>query len=120
MKTAILMIYVENVSDTKEFWENYLGFTEEKVIDLGQSQSVVLTLENNFTVQLFEKEFIRSVSPEVSLEMPSIAFYVDDLEASHQHIAKSGNFISEIMNHGGQESFNFQDNEGHYLAVIQA
>ncbi|MGX7031609.1 VOC family protein [Vagococcus zengguangii] len=119
MKHAVLMIYVENVKATQAFWTTYLGFTVEKTLDLGPSQSVVLNLEDNFRVQLFEKSFIEQVSPEVSLAMPSIAIYVDNLEDYHQEVARAGLFISDISEHAGQRSFNFQDNEGHYLAAIE-
>lgn len=119
IKQLTVMLYVKNVEETATFWETYLDFTRQAEIDLGPSTSIILGNHQPFAIQLFDIEFIKQVSPEVSLETPSLMFQVADLEAVQQKLKASGTFVNEISQHGNQLSFNFADNEGRYFACCQ-
>lgn len=114
-----VMLYVKNVEETATFWETYLGFSQTE-LDLGPSTSIILSNDKNFSLQLFDREFIKQVSPEVSLETPSLMLHVDDLAAVHQRLKTGPTFVNDISQHGDSLSFNFADNEGRYFACCQA
>ena len=119
MTSVSIMLYVEDVSSSADFWQTYLEFAISAELDLGDSTSIVLGNDQGFTLQLFEQTFIKRVSPEVSLATPSLLFQTDNIEKAHQKIQASPFFTSEISRRGEHLSFNFADNEGRYFAIAQ-
>lgn len=115
-----VMLYVKSVEETAQFWETYLGFNRENELEVGPSKSIVLGNNKQFAIQLFDIEFIKQVSPEVSFETPSLMLHVDDLEEVYQKLKTGSNFVNDIASHGGNLSFNFADNEGRYFVCCQA
>ena len=115
-----VMLYVTNVEETATFWETYLGFTREQTLELGPSTSIVLGNNHNFSIQLFESDFIKQVSPEVSTETPSLMLKTANLEVLHTKLKTAGTFVSDITDLGGQHTFNFADNEGRYFACTES
>ena len=115
-----IMLYVKDVEETAKFWERYLDFNRQQEIEVGPSTSIILSNDKNFAIQLFDVEFIKQVSPEISLETPSLMLHVDDLEAVHKKLKTGNTFVNDIASHGGNLSFNFADNEGRYFACSQA
>lgn len=120
IKQLTVMLYVKNVKETAAFWETYLDFNRQAELDLGSSTSIILGNNHPFSIQLFDIEFIKQVSPEVSLESPSLMLHVDNLEAVHQKLKTGPTFVNDISQHGDSLSFNFADNEGRYFACCQA
>ena len=55
----------------------------------------------------------------LDLATPSIAFHVDDLEATHAALIERGVQASEVSEHDGTPSFAFSDPEGRWFAVTQ-
>ncbi len=115
-----VMLYVKNVEETATFWETYLGFKRQAELELGPSCSIILGNNKQFAIQLFDSEFIKQVSPEISLETPSLMLHVDDLAAVHQKLTTGNTFVNDISQQGDSLSFNFADNEGRYFACCQA
>ncbi|EUJ26132.1 Glyoxalase/bleomycin resistance protein/dioxygenase superfamily protein [Listeria floridensis FSL S10-1187] len=84
------------------------------------SLMIKLDLANQFALCLFNQDFIKKFSPEVSLETPSIMLFSTEIEKLHAKISEQGFFISPISDEHGQKGFNFADPEGHYFAVSEA
>lgn len=116
MKTCV-MLYVNNVEESAEFWLKYFEFTFEESFDLGETKSIIISDGQSFSMQFFQVDFIKVVSPMVSLETPSIMFTVNDFEGLRQNLLADGFFVGEVQVQETRLVCNFQDNEGRYLAV---
>lgn len=116
MKTCV-MLYVSNVEESAEFWLKYFDFSFKESFDLGETKSIVISDGQSFSMQFFQIDFIKVVSPMVSLETPSIMFTVDDFEALRQKLLADGFFVGEVQKQGTTSVCNFQDNEGRYFAM---
>ena len=55
----------------------------------------------------------------LDLATPSIAFHVDDLEATHADLVGRGVQATDVGEHEGTPSFAFSDPEGHWFAVTR-
>jgi len=55
----------------------------------------------------------------LDLATPSIAFHVENLEATHSTLPSRGVQASEMGEHSGVASFAFSDNEGRWFTVTR-
>lgn len=118
LKKFELMLYVDDVAMIGEFFEKALDakiIGKTKMVD--DSFSLKLSLLDKVEINLYNMEFVKKYSPMVSLEMPSLMFVVDDINAVHETVAKYAKDISTISVQGDQKVFSFADPEGHYFAV---
>ncbi|MFC6323929.1 VOC family protein [Companilactobacillus baiquanensis] len=118
LKKLELMLYVEDVSLIGDFFEKALDAKIIKKTEMvDNSISLKLSLLDQVEINLYTVEFVKKYSPMVSLEMPSLMFIVDDIEAIHEQVKKYAKDISTISTQGEQKVFSFADPEGHYFAV---
>jgi hypothetical protein len=71
----------------------------------------------NAALELVPLELMKNNPSGLDLATPSIAFHVDDLDATHDSLAAAGVQVSDVGNHTGIPSFAFSDNEGRWFAV---
>lgn len=110
-----LMLYVEDVKTALDFWEA-IGFVTQ-TIDANSAQMQPVT-DSQVKIMLYDKAFIRSVSPEVVDNVPSLLFQASDLDALHAKILETGQVVGDIAQIPGMgRVFNFSDPDGHYFAV---
>ncbi|MQS75957.1 hypothetical protein FHL06_06105 [Lactobacillus halodurans] len=114
MKTRI-MIYVDDVDMSVEFWTDEFG---AKVVARqtlnGGYQNVIVGISQEVELSIFPKDYIRIYSPEVSETVPSLVFVSDDFDRLHDELISAG----EITEVNGALTFNFQDPEGNYFVVV--
>ena len=111
-------LYVPDVAAEAAFF-TAIGFSEVDRQELGGTESIVLAPDQfgNARLQIFDKAFIKAVSPEVADSVPSVLFSVPDLEAFHQLVSAQHGFTSAIQDLGDRRVFNFQAPSGTYLAA---
>ncbi|GFH40746.1 VOC family protein [Lactococcus insecticola] len=112
-----LMLYVNDVKAAVAFW-TALGFSSE-VIDENSAQ-IKSDDTSQVTFMLYDKAFIRQVSPEVVDNVPSILFQTSDLDGLYDKVLATGNAAGEIVDAPGMgRVFNFSDPDGAYYAVVE-
>lgn len=116
-KNLGLMLYVGDVAKEKEFWKG-IGFeiiseTEMMGYEMFEMKSHI---DSTLTITVFNKEFIKQVSPEVADNQPSVLFESDDLEDLHKKVTALTDTASEIVEMPFK-TFNFASPSGQYFAV---
>lgn len=115
-----VMIYVQDPRECADFWVQTIGFTEVATTEVdGALVSVELTPDPaaGAAIELFDRAFVAQVSPEISLETPSILFSSRDVAAMRAKLIEEGATVGDIVDAGGMTTFNFADPEGNYFAV---
>jgi lactoylglutathione lyase len=121
MKVGYVVLYVDDVETCARFWIDRIGMVEKRRSDAGGFAIVqVGFLEQPFAFELVPLALMRDNPDQLDLATPSIALYVDDLEAAHARMVDDGVQATDIADHGGTPSFAFSDPEDHWFAVIEA
>ncbi len=119
-KFGQVMLYVNDVKNCADFWENKLSFTkvDEMIID-GKLISVEFMPYNNADTNLvlFDKEFVKATSGLAHLATPSLLFSTYDIKKTHKEFKDNGVNVSDISDIQGLINFNFPDPENNYFAV---
>ncbi|MBF0746653.1 glyoxalase [Gemella sp. 19428wG2_WT2a] len=116
-KNLGVMLYVEDVAKEKEFWKS-IGFeivseTEMMSYEMFEMKS---NLESSITFTVFNKEFIKQVSPEVVDNQPSVLFETNNLEELHKKLEAVTDTVGQIQEVPFR-NFNFASPSGNYYAV---
>lgn len=75
--------------------------------------------EQDFDFELVPLELMKDNPDGLDLATPSIAFYVEDLEATRFALVDKGVQATDIGQHSGLTTFAFSDNEGRWFAVMR-
>ncbi len=115
-----IMLYVTDVEKSADFWQQGFNINHLETIQLPENfLSVKLFLQDNFALQLFDKEFIARFSPEVATNSPSILFSTENIQELHNNLTKVSPFVSDISDQMGKKQFNFSDNDENFFAVTE-
>ena len=120
MKVRYVVLYVNDPVVCRNFWVEQIGMIERSRNDVaGTSIFQVGFSDQDFAFELVPLELMKDNPDNLSLGTPSIAFRVEDLQASHDMLAGSGVQVSDVAEHSGTPSFAFADPEGHWFAVTE-
>jgi lactoylglutathione lyase len=120
MKVGYVVLYVNDAEACRKFWVERLGMVEKRRSEAGGfSIAQVGFADQSFAFELVPLELMRENPDGLDLATPSIAFHVDDLEATHAVLAGSGVQVSDVGEHHGVRSFAFSDPEGRWFAVTR-
>ena len=121
MKVSYVVLYVNDAAACFDFWTNKVGMIEKGRKQAGQFPIVKVGFaDQDFAFELVPLELMKNNPNGRDLATPSIAFHVDDLEATRSALVGKGVTASEIGQHSGMSTFAFSDNEGRWFAVIQS
>lgn len=120
MKVAYVVLYVNDAEACVRFWTDKVGMTEKSRIHAGEFViSKVGFADQDFGFELVPLALMKENPDGLDLATPSIAFRVDDLEATRSSFVAAGVQASDIGEHSGMKSFAFADNENRWFAVIR-
>src|SRR5262245_56122967 len=120
MKVRYVVLYVNDVVACRTFWVDQIGMVEKERSEAGDFViSQVGFADQPFAFELVPLELMKDNPDNLDLGTPSIAFHVDDLEATHATLVERGVRTTDIGDHGGTRSFAFSDPEGRWFAVTQ-
>ena len=118
MRVGYVVLYVNDAEVCARFWTEQIGMIEKRRTDAGGFVIVQVGFaDQRFAFELVPLELMRDNPDGLDLATPSIAFRVDDLQATHTSLAGRGVQLGEIGEHSGTPSFAFADPEGHWFAV---
>jgi lactoylglutathione lyase len=119
MKVGYVVLYVTDVAACVSFWVDTVGMVERKRIAAGPFNIVrVGFADQEFALELVPLEMMKANPDGLDLATPSIAFQVDDLDATRERLVAAGVQASEISTARGPRAFAFADPEGRWFAVL--
>lgn len=118
MNVSYVVLYVNDADACARFWTEKVGMTEKSRVQAGDVPVVKVGFaDQDFSFELVPLELMRDNPDGLDLATPSIAFRVDDLQATHAALGAKGVQTSPVGEHGGVASFAFCDNENRWFAV---
>jgi lactoylglutathione lyase len=118
MKVGYVVLYVNDVDACSRFWVEQIGMVEKRRTTVGDSTiPQVGFADQPFAFELVPLELMKDNPDGLDLATPSIAFHVDDLEATHATLVGRGVQATDVGEHEGTPSFAFADPEGRWFAV---
>ncbi len=118
MEVRYVVLYVNDSDACSKFWVEKIGMVEKSRNEVGGASIVQVGFADQpFSFELVPLALMKDNPDNLDLALPSIAFRVDDLQASHDALAKAGVEVSDVGDHSGTPSFAFADPEGHWFAV---
>ena len=113
-----IMLYVNNVEESSEFWQQ-IGFIEVEREAVDGTLVVEIAPTENASTQLvlYELAFIQQHSPEVAGNTPSLMFHSDDIFDLYKKMQDAGVQVGEMIQLPSGLIFNFADNDDNYFAV---
>ena len=120
MKVAYVVLYVNDAEACRRFWVDQIGMVEKRRTKAGEFTIVQVGFADQpFAFELVPLELMKDNPDGLDLATPSIAFHVDDLEATHADLVKRGVQATDVGEHEGTPSFAFSDPEGRWFAVTR-
>jgi catechol 2,3-dioxygenase-like lactoylglutathione lyase family enzyme len=114
MKVGYVVLYVNDAEACRRFWVEQIGMVEKRRTEAGAFTIVQVGFADQaFAFELVPLALMKDNPDGLDLATPSIAFHVDDLEATQAALA------TDVGEHEGTPSFAFSDPEGHWFAVTQ-
>lgn len=121
MKVGYVVLYVHDVDACLRFWTEQVGMVEKGHKQAGEFRVVQIGFaDQEFNFELVPLALMKDNPGGLDLATPSIAFRVDDLDATRSTLFAKGVQATEVGDHSGVSSFAFADNEGRWFAVIRA
>ena len=120
MKVGYVVLYVNDAEACRRFWIEQIGMVEKRRTEAGGfTIAQVGFADQPFAFELVPLEVMKDNPDGLDLATPSIAFHVDDLEATHADLVERGVQATDVSEHEGTPSFAFSDPEGHWFAVTR-
>ena len=120
MKVRYVVLYIHDPDACRRFWIDKIGMVEKRRSPAGDFTIVQVGFaDQEFAFELVPLELMKDNPDNLDLATPSIAFQVDDLQATHDSLVERGVHASDIGEHGGTPSFAFSDPEGRWFAVTE-
>ena len=118
MKVGYVVLYVNDAESCRRFWVEQIGMVEKRRAEAGGvTIAQVGFADQPFAFELVPLELMKDNPDGLDLGTPSIAFRVDDLEATHAALVERGVQATDVGEHEGTPSFAFSDPEGRWFAV---
>lgn len=121
MKVGYVVLYVKDADACLRFWTEQVGMVERARIQAGTFSIVQVGFpDQDFAFELVPLDLMKNNPDGLDLATPSIAFRVDDLDATRASLVDKGVQATEVSEHSGVPSFAFADNENRWFAVTRA
>jgi lactoylglutathione lyase len=120
MKVGYVVLYVTDAEACRRFWVEQIGMVEKRRSEAGRFTIMQVGFADQpFAFELVPLELMQDNPDGLDLATPSIAFNVDDLEATRAGLVSRGVQATDVGDHEGTPSFAFSDPEGRWFAVTQ-
>jgi len=118
MRVGWVVLYVDDAEACRKFWVEQIGMVEKRRTEAGAFTIVQVGFADQpFAFELVPLALMKDNPDGLDLATPSIAFRVDDLQATHDDLVGRGVPVTDVGEHGGTPSFAFADPEGRWFAV---
>ena len=118
MNVAYVVLYVNDMEACRRFWVERIGMVEKRRSEAGGlAIAQVGFADQPFAFELVPLDLMKDNPDGLDLATPSIAFSVEDLEATHDDLVGRGVQATDVGDHEGTPSFAFADPEGRWFAV---
>jgi predicted enzyme related to lactoylglutathione lyase len=119
MRVKFVVLYVTDVEVCRSFWIEQVGMVERDSSEAGPYViPQVGFADQPFALQLVPLAMMQNNPNGLNLGAPSMAFHVDDLDATRAALVARGVQATEVGDHFGMRNFAFCDPEGRWFAVL--
>ncbi|PNZ76916.1 VOC family protein [Mammaliicoccus stepanovicii] len=121
-KLQQVMLYVDDQDKAVKFWTEVLDFIVVGESELPEGYKVVEVAPNKeaqTSFAIFDKEFIKKYSPEVSLETPSLMFKATNFDELYNKLKEANLTGHDIVEMPEGRVVNFHDTQGNYFAIME-
>jgi lactoylglutathione lyase len=120
MQVSYVVLYVTDAEECRRFWVDQVGMVEKRRSDAGGHAIVQVGFADQaFGFELVPLALMEGNADGLDLATPSIAFTVEDLDATHARLVGNGVQATDVGEHEGTPSFAFSDPEGKWFAVLR-
>ncbi|CAM3126196.1 VOC family protein [Streptobacillus felis] len=107
-----IMIYVENTTESMKFWTEKVGLVLLETMENDENISYVIApkLDSEVKLVLHDKEWVRSINPEINLRTPSILMESENIKKTYHEFIEKGINVNPVVDLGFMKTFNFSDN----------
>lgn len=120
MQVGYVVLYVNDPSACLRFWTEQVGMIEKDRTQAGDFSVVKVGFaDQDFAFELVPLALMKDNLDGLDLATPSIAFHVENLDATRSTLVARGVQATDVGEHSGVASFAFSDNEGRWFAVIR-
>lgn len=120
MKVGYVVLYVSDAEACRRFWTGRVGIAEKDRSQAGPFLIVKVGFaDQGFAFELVPLALMKDNPDGLDSATPSIAFHVENLEATHSTLTSRGVQATEVGEHSGVASFAFSDNEGRWFAATR-
>ncbi len=120
MKVGYVVLYVNDVAASSQFWIEKIGMIVKDESEAGSFTVPRLGfLDQDFSFELVPLALMGANPDGMNLGSPSIAFYVPNLDEMRESLMANGVTCSELADHAGTRTFGFSDNEDRWFGVLQ-
>jgi lactoylglutathione lyase len=120
MKVGYVVLYVNDVEACRTFWIEQIGMVEKRRSEAdGFTIAQVGFADQPFAFELVPLALMKDNPDNLNLGTPSIAFIVEDLQATRADLVGRGVQATDVGDHAGTASFAFSDPEGRWFAVTE-
>src|SRR6185369_6921908 len=100
MKVGYVVLYVNDAEACRRFWVDQIGMVEKRRTEAGAFTLVQVGFADQpFAFELVPLELMKDNPDGLDLATPSIAFHVDDLEATHADLVERGVPATDVGEH---------------------
>lgn len=116
-ETTGIMLYVDDVIAEKEFWAA-IGFSIQNETEMMGYESFEMKphKDSSTVFTVYDKEFIKQVSPQVIDHVPSVLFEAKEIENLQERVAGLTDTAGDVQT-DPFPNFNFASPSGIYFAV---
>lgn len=121
-KIGKITVFVKDQAEAKKFWTEKLGFIVKFEQPMGPNMTwlEVGPSEDEFTtIVLYNKELMKSHSPNANVEHPNLMLSTSDIEATYNELKEKGVEVEELMKMPYGSMFNFKDQDGNQYLIRQ-
>ncbi|MBU9673312.1 VOC family protein [Planococcus sp. CP5-4] len=120
-KIGQVMVYVRDQDAAVTFWTEKMGFTVmQDVENEGMRWVEIVPREDAETsIVLQDKNLLEQMDTGLSLETPSLLFYVNNFEQLRNELTEKDVTVGDIVAMPTGRTFNFADAEDNYFAVLE-
>jgi lactoylglutathione lyase len=115
-----VVLYVDDAAACLRFWTDQVGMIEKDRQQAGDFTIVQVGFsDQDFAFELVPLALMKDNPDGIDVAVPSIAFRVEDLDATRSALVAKGVQTTEVGEHSGVTTFGFADNEGRWFGVIR-
>lgn len=120
-KLSQVTLYMNDLETAKEFWVQKVGFHLFEDVEVNGVRRIEIapTEQAETKFALLDKHVMAQISPEVSLDTPSLLFQTANIHSFYNYLKSKNVKVGDLVTAPFRTMFNFSDDEQNYFFIHQ-